>query len=401
MIDKRIFANKRELATPRKVRVGFFASSFFERFGSGTGKHFYLVCKLFANDFKSKIEITLFCNNNEQYLSLKKNPEFFNANIILLPNVRGNWLKSSRQYFKYALKSKKNVVDIIHFSTPRFYPFFWLFPARKFVCTFHAGGDITAEKDNFILSRTIYNYTAKIFYRKLNSIIAVSEIGKQEISDSYGVPLNLIKVIHVGTNDIWRITPKKLQSIKPNNKILVVVIGRWQKYKNVQYVANVISESNEMELKKFYFVFVGKKITSNSKLITKILENVDSKFYTTIEYLNDVDYCSIVAMADVVIVPSVNEGFSHPVFDAFSFGTRVIFHSPSPAAQILEGRQGVFTCNFNDSNNLLKLIDEAVQSPKADLQQNRNFLSSIEATWEDVAKNYFKVYKDLVQKSSF
>ena len=109
---------------------------------------------------------------------MEKDPDFSSANLILFPAVNGNWLKSSRQYFKYAFSNRQVQLDILHVSVPRFYPFFWLFPAKKFVCTFHAAGDITAEKDSFIFSREIYNLTAKIFYRKLHGIIAVSDFAR-------------------------------------------------------------------------------------------------------------------------------------------------------------------------------------------------------------------------------
>ena len=38
------------------------------------------------------------------------------------------------------------------------------------------------EKDSFILSREIYNLSAKVFAHKLDAVIAVSEFGKNEIS---------------------------------------------------------------------------------------------------------------------------------------------------------------------------------------------------------------------------
>jgi glycosyltransferase involved in cell wall biosynthesis len=375
--------------------VGFFASSFVNRYGSGTGKHFAIVTKLLCNDFNSKVEVTIFCNSREQLISLKGDFNFSNANLILFPPIKGSWLKSSRQYFKYAFSSRQNKIDVLHFSVPRLYPFFWLFPARKFVCTFHAGGDITAEKDNFILSREIYNLSAKVFFRKLDAIIAVSEFGKNEISSAYGIPEELISVMHVGTDDIWKTNLDSAKKYSRIGKKLIVIIGRWQKYKNVQVVAKALAEANLSELNQYYFVFVGKKITSNVDLIEKLLSRVDDKVYETVEYLDEENYAKIVSEADLVIVPSLNEGFSHPVFDAFSFGTRLLIHHPSPAAQILINKKGVLLADLSSSYNLINLINEAIQMPKSDLMINRAFLKSIEATWEGLTKNYLKLYSNI------
>ncbi len=378
-----------------KIKVGFFASSFVFRYGSGTGKHFALVTEILCSKYNSQVEVTIFCNSKVQFLHLKNELKFANANLVLFPYVKGSWLKSSRQYFKYALCSRQNKIDILHFSVPRLYPFFWLFPARNFICTFHAGGDITAKKDNFILSREVYNLSAKLFFRRLDAIIAASELGKSEISMAYGIPEKLIKVMHVGTDDIWKINLNPTIEYSRFGKKLIVIIGRWQKYKNVQVVAKALAEAKSSELNQYYFIFVGKKISSNSNIIAQYLANVNDNIYETIEYLNDEDYAATISLADLVIVPSLNEGFSHPVFDAFSFGTRLLIHGPSPAAKILSNRNGVLVADLSNSHDILNLIYEAIQMPENHFEDNRVFLKSIGATWEDLTKNYFKLYSDL------
>lgn len=378
-----------------KIKVGFFASSFFNRYGSGTGKHFAIVCKLLCTEFNSKVEVNLFCNNSEQFFSLRNDREFTNANVILLPPVKGKWLRSSRQYFKYALLSTQNKIDILHFSVPRFYPFFWIFPAKKFVCTFHAGGDIVNETDSFILSQKIYNFTAKAFFRKFDAIIAVSEFGKNEIASAYGIPSELISVMHVGTDDIWSTNLNPTNKYLRNGKKLIVIIGRWQRFKNVHVIAQALAKATPTELDQYYFIFVGKKITSNANIIAEHLSHVCDEAYETIEYLDEENYAEIISVADLVIVPSLSEGFSHPVFDAFSFATNLLVHGPSPAAQILINRNGVLVADLSNSSNIMNLIKEATEMPRGNLLDNREFLTSIEATWGALTGNYLKLYTDL------
>lgn len=328
---------------------------------------------------------------------MEKDPDFSSANLILFPAVNGNWLKSSRQYFKYAFSNRQVQLDILHFSVPRFYPFFWLFPAKKFVCTFHAAGDITAEKDSFIFSREIYNLTAKIFYRKLHGIIAVSDFARIEISTVYGIPKNRISVMHVGTDDIWKFKPNDRKH-DVGGRYLVVVIGRWQKFKNVQLVAKALALADPYDLERYFFIFVGKKISSNVEVIEQQLNLVKSSFYKTIDYLTDEDYAAIIMEADLVIVPSLNEGFCHPIFDAFSLGTKVLFHAPSPAGEILAGRKGVFAADLRTPENLLNLIGKAIEDAEGNYLENRNYLESIEATWDSLATNYVNLYRKLVNK---
>lgn len=327
---------------------------------------------------------------------LKSEPSFSNAKIICFPDVKGRWLRSSRQYFKYAKSQKSTVVDILHFSVPRFYPFFWIFPAKKFVCTFHAGGDVTSQAEKFILSREIYNITAKIFYKKLNLLIAVSEHGKKEISKAYGIPEKSISVMHPGTDDIWNLKTKSGVLHKMPGKKIILIIGRWQRYKNVQMVSKALAQSELKNLSGLYFVFVGKKITSNAKLIESDLSKVDRNSFTTIDYLDDNSYADLIKQSDLVVVPSLNEGFSHPIFDAYSLGKRVLIHRPSPAAEILKEREGVFAADLSNSDNFLNLVKVAISQSTGSAIDNQNFLNSIGATWKGITKNYYLGYKKIL-----
>jgi glycosyltransferase involved in cell wall biosynthesis len=377
-----------------KIEIGFLASSFVFRYGSGTGKHFYEIIKILCTKFNSSVQVNIFCNTLEQFNYLSESFHFSNAKLILFPNVKGNWLKSSRQYFRYAFHNNKIRIDVLHFTVPRFYPFFWLFPAKKFVCTFHAAGDITTGMEGFEFARRIYNLTAKIFFKKLDGIIAVSEFARNEIETAYGIPRNLISVMHVGTDDIWKFKSGDIK-YSVDDRYLVVVIGRWQKFKNVQLVAKTLALAAPSDLESYFFIFVGKKISSNVEVIEQQLNLVKPNFYKTIDYLTDENYAALIMEADLVIVPSLNEGFCHPVFDAFSLGTKVLFHAPSPAEQILGGRKGVFTADLRTPENLLNLIGKAIEGEEGNYLENRNYLESIEATWDSLATNYVNLYKKL------
>lgn len=381
-----------------KLNIGFLASSFANRYGSGTAKVFESLIKLLCNKYSSEVDVTIFCNSHDQYVYLRNDPSFSKAKIIVFPAVKGKWLKSSRQYFKYSFIYKSSKIDILHFSVPRFYPFFWLFPAKKFICTFHAGGDVTAIKDKIILSREIYNLTAKLFFRKLDSIIAVSNYGKKEISQAYGIPSQLISVIHPGTNDIWHVMKTEQIKYTKDDRKLVLIIGRWQKYKNIQVVSKVLSMSSPSQLTNYHFVFLGKRISKNANIIKTDLAKVDKKVYEVIDYLDENDYVSIISEANLVIIPSINEGFSLPIFDAYSLGARLLIHGPSPAAEILVGKKGVHITDLHTSDNLLPLIELAINQQVGSLVDNQFFLKSIGATWEDMTENYLKQYYKVCQE---
>lgn len=378
-----------------KIHVAIFASSFANRTGSGTAKHFETVTRLMCANPNLGIDLTLLCNSVEQFDYLRAIHDYKKAKLILLPKVKGKYLRSSRQFYKFSLFERENKFDILHFSVPRFYPFFWLFPAKKFVCTFHAGGDVVNAKDQFIFSREIYNRVAKLFNKRLDLIVAASEIGAQEIADVYGINENRIEVMYPGTDDIWILKPDPTKKSRDGKKI-IMIIGRWLEYKNIQMVSKALRDSSNIELKNYFFVFVGKKISDNRYRIETDLINVNKSYYETIEYLSDQEYVNLICESSLVVVPSLNEGYSHPVFDAFSFGTNVLFHKPSPAAKILEGKKGVIAADMKSSSNFLHQVQYALNKEKSTTEENRDFLTSIGATWIGLTQKYVDSYKKIL-----
>jgi glycosyltransferase involved in cell wall biosynthesis len=334
----------------------------------------------------------LFCNTKAQSQYLRKSNLFKSSKLILLPDVNGRLFHSSRQYFKYALKINTKI-DILHFLTPRLYPFFWLFPAKKFICTFHAGGDITASHDRFVLSRSIYNLVAKIFYFKIDSIVAVSDQGKKEISYAYKINPKRIDVIYSGADDKWSSVKIKNFSQIPKTKRIILVIGRWQKYKNIHTISRMLKNANSKDLKGLYFIFIGKKI--EERIVNEIesdLSNVSRRAFSVKANLSDGEYYSLIKLADLVIFPSLNEGFGLPAFDAFSQGSRVLVHTGTPAAEILNGQPGVHSFDLSSSDQILEVIKSTLSKKKGNKTDNREYLISIGAVWEKAAENYLDLY---------
>jgi glycosyltransferase involved in cell wall biosynthesis len=226
----------------KKIKVAWFASGFVGRYASGTAQTAKKIITNLINSHSSEVQVVLIAKNLDEVQLIKKEQLFSSVEIILLPKVYGKKFRSSRQFYKFCVFGRKLDVDILHYSVPRVYPFFWMFPAKKIVCTFHAGGDVTAPRDYFVLSREIYNYIIKKQWNKFTAIVADSKFAANEIELAYHIPLEFIKIIYLGSDNLWEQITETVE--KDLNS--VVVIGRWQRYKNLH---TIISSFKKFEIK--------------------------------------------------------------------------------------------------------------------------------------------------------
>ena len=381
------------LASQKKIKVAWFASGFVGRHASGTAQTAKKIISNLINNHSSEVQVILLAKNADEVQLLQTEKLFLDAEIILLPKVYGKKFRSARQFYKFCIFGRKIHIDILHYSVARVYPFFWLFPAKKFVCTFHAGGDVTAPRDYFALSREVYNFIIKKQWRKFASIIADSKFAAVEIEDAFCIPKEFIKIIYLGTDNLWGEIYEEIE--KDLN--CVVIVGRWQRYKNLHTVINAFKEFEIPNNKNLRLKVIGKSGIKNNKLILDALEGFPKNQIELIEYLSDSDLALEYRRASVVFHPSVNEGFGLPAFEAFGEGARVIAHTGTPANQILNSQEGVFFENLLDETKVVGSYRKILTRNFGDVTQRRLFIESINATWASSTKKYVELYQDVLR----
>jgi len=378
--------------TSKKIKVAWFASAFIGRKASGTAQTARKIVENLISNHPNDIQVILLAKNNNEVKLIRNESIFSELQVILLPQVRGNFLKSSRQFYKYCLINKNSDLDILHYSVPRVYPFYWFFPAKKIVCTFHAGGDVTAPRDFFSISREIYNLIIKFQWKKFAAIVADSEFASKEISTAYRIPYNYITKIYLGSDSLW----KEFHEVIERDKNLVLVIGRWQNYKNIHTVINSFKNYEVFQNKKLRLKVIGKSGRKDNKLILDSLKDFPSNQIEIVEYLSDYELAREYRKASVVFHPSINEGFGLPAFEAFGEGARVVAHSGTPADEILNTQSGVIFQNMLDEKTVIASYRSILHEKFGDITGRRAFLESVNATWATSTKKYVELYKAII-----
>ena len=375
----------------RKLRVGWLASGFWGRNGSGTGRVAVENIRALLSE-SSIYEVVILTKNKNETDGILEIDEFKNATVLQLPSVRGAFLSGARQYYS-AKNDSRYALDVLHFSVARLYPFFWKYPARKFFCTFHAGGDKSVRIRKFIISRFAFNLIARINWRKLDAIIAVSEFGREEISEYFKIPKSAIRVIPNGTDDFRGLTKKPIVG---NEKLgrFVLILGRWQEYKNVRLPCQAIRELNAISSAKINILLVGNSKTTEKVLIEEELKKHLDNIVITVDFLSVEELAWAYANAELVIHPSLNEGFGLPAFEAFYSGSNLLVHNKTPASRILGREHGVESCDMRDLNEIINAISERLDEEAISQADREDFVVKNKLLWADFRSRTLEMYME-------
>jgi glycosyltransferase involved in cell wall biosynthesis len=381
------------LTSQKKIKVAWFASGFVGRYASGTAQVAKKTILNLILNHSTEVQIVLIAKTQAEVELIQNEKLFSGSEVILMPKVYGKKFRSSRQFYKFCILKRKFDIDVLHYSVPRVYPFFWFFPAKKIICTFHAAGDVTIPGDFFSLSKKVYNYIVKKQWKKFAAIIAVSEFAADEISAGYNIPLKSISTIYNGADNLWGKFDENL------NKDLncVVVIGRWQAFKNLHTVISAFKKFEIPINKNLKLKVIGKSGLKDNKLILAALEGFPKNQIELIEYLSDLDMAREYRSASVVFHPSINEGFGLPAFEAFGEGARVVAHKGTPANQILNSQEGVYFEDLRDEIKVMSSYKNIITQDFGNVIKRRLFIESIGATWALSAKKYVELYRDVLR----
>jgi glycosyltransferase involved in cell wall biosynthesis len=375
-----------------KIRVAIYGSSFLGRKASGTAQTAYKLVIYMLKNHSHEVEITLLLRNENELMQALSDTTLSGCKFDVLDSINRSFLKSSRQFYRYAFKHRKSIkFDVLHFSVPRVYPFFYFFPSETFTATFHAGGDVTSPADKFVFSRHVYNLIIKLQWKRFNAIVSDSKFATNEITQAYSIPKKCITKIYLGADNFWEMSNSNLEK----NTKLILVIGRWQRYKNVHTALDAISEINLADNTDFEVVLIGKSSQLGKQLIEKSIANFYGKLHV-IDYCTEQEMKELYNLAQIVIHPSLNEGFGLPAFEAFGEGNVLIAHQGTPADELLGEFKGVVIENLINKTGVIKSLNSIKTELIIDEKERRDYLRSIGATWSQMTINYVILFKSIL-----
>lgn len=275
-----------------------------------------------------------------------------------------------------------------HFNTP-------ILPikANKRITTIHDVNHLTKMNKMSYLKK-LYS---KILYvnavKKSKKIITVSNFSKNEIIKYTNAKSNKITVIYCGVNKGFNIFSTKNIGL-PEKYILFV--GNVKPHKNLKTLLEAYGNLDNELQNKYKLVIMGKKsgfITPDSSVFEFIEKQSLSKFVFFTDYIDDELVSVIYKNAQILVFPSLYEGFGLPLIEAMTVGTAVLSSNAASLPEI--GGEAVLYFNPKNSVELKTKIELLLLRPALQEEYiDKGFKRVKDFSWKNSAEKHISLIKE-------
>ena len=223
--------------------------------------------------------------------------------------------------------------------------------------------------------------------RKSDLIFTVSKFSEERIL--YYLPkTKKTKVIYNGLSDyiIKGISKNKFEEKKEN---YILYIGNIKKHKGLKSLIQGFSKALQKGLKtKLYIIGNSENFRTKDSDFDSLLTSLPQNSIVFTGYLSDEQLLSYLKNADLLVQPSLYEGFGIPPLEAMSLGTPVLLSNIQVFKEIYSDFPVTyFTTNDSDSLciELLKLLQDSTPN-RVDLSDEQRYKYTYDKTAQLILK---------------
>jgi glycosyltransferase involved in cell wall biosynthesis len=235
--------------------------------------------------------------------------------------------------------------------------------------------------------------------KRAKHIISISSQTKKDLINYLGFDANKITAIHLGVDKIFRQYDKKVKKemrnelFGPDLKKLILITGSGF-YKNHETSLKVISLLIDNGNENIYLVKSGGKSKSWINLLKKY--NLDHRVIY-IDFLPREKMTDLYNSVDILMFPSLYEGFGWPPLEAMACGTPVITSNSGSLPEIMGSL--VLNCDPEDTKCLSQILQKILNDVyyREDVIK-QGLIQANKFNWENTANKMTEVY-DLLENS--
>lgn len=214
-------------------------------------------------------------------------------------------------------------------------------------------------------------------------IICISENTKAEIIDQLKYPAAKISVAYPGVDE--KFTPHH----KKGAGFVIMFVGGLKPRKNPEFLLKVLAKINRPDVQ---LIYVGTGPLKN-KLIGPNVKVTG--------YIPEAEKLSWYHQADVVVLPSLKEGFGMTLAEAGVCGLPVIGNNHSSIKEIIKDGQTGFLAKTNDVADWTDKLIQLIKAPdlRRKMGEAGQELIRLKFTWEKNINIHLKVFDEITKGS--
>lgn len=263
--------------------------------------------------------------------------------------------------------------------------------------------DLTAQKypqTHKWQARLMHKLFLQSSLKKSNLIISDSESTKMDIIDLFNIPSEKIRVIYPAISEIFKKIEdlNLLKSVKAKYSLpdrYILFVGTLEPRKNLALLLKAFAELKKTQSIGHKLVIVGRKGWLYSDIFDIIRKEQLLEEIILTGYVEEIDLPAIYSMAEVLVYPSIYEGFGLPPLEAMACGCPVIASNTSSLPEVV-GDAGILI-NPYDVEALKQAILSVIRDDALrNLLRDRGLERAKMFSWEKTAKEVLKCFYEII-----
>lgn len=300
----------------------------------------------------------------------------------------------------------KHKIDLFFF--PTVYSYFPVFNRAKIVVTIH---DLIADRRPELVfpnarSKFFWKLKQNAAVRQSDLILTVSEFSRRQIAGFFNLKESDLRIVCEGARDVFKVLPKDRSMIdalgryglKKDEKFLLYV-GGISPHKNLGALIDAfdIAVHTNPNLK---LVLVGDYkndsfFSAYPELLKQVAaQNLNSKIVFT-GFVPDEDLAQLYNACELLVFPSLEEGFGLPALEAMACGAAVAASASGGSLPEVLGTAGAYFDPLNVSD-IAQTISEITSDAKLRSAMRETGLSRAENfRWSTAADQTLAVFREI------
>jgi len=251
-------------------------------------------------------------------------------------------------------------------------------------------------KTHKLLNRWFLALMTPRFLQRADAITAISESTRRDAARLYGIDAAKIKVIYPGVSSRFRpASTEQIAEVRQRYSLpdrFILSVSTLEPRKNLGSLLEAITLLKPpLDLP---LVLVGKKGWLYQGLLQKLNGLGLERRVLLTGYAPDDDLPSLYSAADLLVYPSIYEGFGLPVLEAMACGTPVVTSNPSSLPEIVGDAE--VTVNPQDVHALADAIVHVLtDEARRNEMKVRGMERAAQFTWERAARETLALYQTL------